>query len=285
MMALPMSMTAQENIKRAFDTLISDSHATISTTHKLNRDPETGIKEGQLDVYEFTLPISKLSLVKDIERAYDKDREQAYSLNTATPKGKKEYDYESLAVGGGNGYQLGDIRGSRYMYALFLDPEDETKTHRYAYALEWAERKDEVEGKLVITYSTTQKYRQKMSTRTILSGDNGKTSMMWTIGELSGNLGNLGESGLTILGDSEENKNSEGWLLKFNNYKNLFQKKSEGAAANVYASQIYKLCKKADCLEVGEKNIVINEITRLKEKTKDEFIQQLFDLSIERLKK
>ena len=59
MLMLPLALQAQENIKKAFDTLIKDDKAKVSTTHKLNRDPETGKKEGQLDVYEFTIPYFK----------------------------------------------------------------------------------------------------------------------------------------------------------------------------------------------------------------------------------
>ena len=80
-------------------------------------------------------------------------------------------------------------------------------------------------------------------------------------------------------------RSSEGWLSEFNTYKRLYQNNPDGAAANYYATYIYKLCKKADCLEDGEKQLVATEIKRLKAKTKDEFIQQLFDMGIERLKK
>jgi hypothetical protein len=283
MVMLPLATPAQENIKRAFDALINDSQATVSATHKMNKDPESGVKEGQLDVYEFTLPISSLSLVKNIERAFDKDKDKAYSLNTAGTKGKKKYDYESLAVGGGNAYQLGDIRGSRYIYALFLDPDDESKAHRYAYVLEWLEGSKEIEGKLAITYATTLKYRQHKGLRTVIT--DGDTSLSFSLGDLeNGDLEKLGE--LTHFGMSEVNvSSSESWLMNFNNYKNFFLKKTEGAAANVYATQIYKLCKKAECLEEAEKELVVSEIQKLKAKTTDEFIQQLFDMSINRLKK
>ena len=286
MMLLPMSMQAQENIKRTFDALINSSQATVSTTHKLNKDPETGKKEGQLDVYEFTLPQSSVSLIKDIERAFDKDKDHAYSLNTATA-GKKEYNYESLAIGGSKtGYQLGDIRGSSYIYALFLDPEDESKTHRYAYAMEWREGSKEIEGKLVITYATTQKYREgrRMSRTITVNGNNIK---------LKGSGISFGEdipleSSFSIGNDSvfvNHNVTSESWLSSFNSFRNLFLKNPNSTAASYYVTQIYKMCKQAACLEDVEKNIVCTEILKLKRATKDEFLQQMFDMSIERLKK
>ena len=62
-------------------------------------------------------------------------------------------------------------------------------------------------------------------------------------------------------------------------------KNPEGIAANTYVTQIYNLCKKADALDDDEKELVADELKRMKTKTDDELIQKLFDMSIERLKK
>ncbi|MBO5594421.1 MAG: hypothetical protein J5931_07435, partial [Prevotella sp.] len=80
-------------------------------------------------------------------------------------------------------------------------------------------------------------------------------------------------------------RSSESWLSEFNTYKNHFLKKPDGNASSHYATSIYKLCKNAKSLDDVEKKMVATEIRKLKDKTKDEFIQQLFDMSIERLKK
>ena len=84
---------------------------------------------------------------------------------------------------------------------------------------------------------------------------------------------------------SSHERSSESWLSEFNTYKKLFQKNPDGTAASHYATYIYKLCKNAKSLEDVEKKIVETEIHKLRNKTKDEFIQQLFDMSIGRLKK
>ena len=161
LMLMPLTAHAQGFIKRAFNVLITSEPAQVESSHKLNKNPETGVKEGQLDVYEFTIPASHHDLVEDVERAFEQDKEKAYSMKTASATSKKSYDYTSLAVGGDDsGYPLGDIKGSRYIYALFLDPEDMTKTHRYAYAMEWRKDEKEIVGKLIVTYATTQKYRE-----------------------------------------------------------------------------------------------------------------------------
>lgn len=266
MMLMPLTILAQGNIKRTFNVLITSDYAKVESSHKLNKDPETGSKIGQLDVYEFTIPASHHDLVEDIERAFDQDKEKAYSLSSASTANKRLNNYSSLAVGGFDyGYRLGNIKDSRYIYALFLDPEDKSKTHRYAYAMEWRKGTKETIGKLVITYATTLQHRESNKQSRII--------------HINGNDVKLSDNGFSF------SNGSESWLSQFNTYKNLFTNNPEGTAANYYASFIYKLCKKADSLDDLEKQMVIKELEKLRKVTKDEFIQNIFETSIERLKK
>lgn len=287
MMLSLQTVHAQGHIKRAFNVLITDTSTKVESTHKLNKDPETGTKTGQLDVYEFTIPASHHDLVEDIKRAFDQDKEKAYSLSSVSTANKKSYNYTSLAVGGeDNGYPLGDMKNSRYIYALFLDPDDQSKTHRYAYAMEWCEGAKEMVGKLIITYATTQDHRRsKRQTRTI--SVNGKDI------KIDGNSFSFG-SGFPFDGSSvfdsdslffHRERSSETWLSEFNTYKNLFLKNPGGTAASHYASYIYKLCKNAQSLDDAEKKMVAQEIAKLKTSTNDDFIQELFLMSIKRLGK
>ena len=287
MMLSLQTVHAQGHIKRAFNALITDTSTKVESTHKLNKDPETGTKIGQLDVYEFTIPASHHNLVEDIKQAFDQDKEKAYSLSSISTANKKSYNYTSLAVGGeDNGYPLGDMKNSRYIYALFLDADDQSKSHRYAYAMEWCEGAKEIVGKLIITYATTQEHRRsKRQTRTI--SINGRDI------KIDGNSFSFG-SGFpyddSSVFDSDSlffnrQKSSESWLSEFNTYKNLFLKNPDGTAASHYASSIYKLCKNTNSVEKDEKMLVAQEIAKLKTSTKDEFIKQLFDMSIKRLGK
>jgi hypothetical protein len=287
MMLSLQTVHAQGHIKRAFNALITDTSTKVESTNKLNKDPETGTKIGQLDVYEFTIPASHHNLVEDIKQAFDQDKEKAYSLSSVSTANKRSYNYTSLAVGGeDNGYPIGDMKNSRYIYALFLDADDMSKTHRYAYAMEWCERAKEIVGKLIITYATTQEHRRsKRQTRTI--SVNGRDI------RIDGNSFSFGsgfpfDDSSVFDADSlfsNRERSSESWLSEFNTYKNLFLKNPSGTASSHYASYIYKLCKNAKSLDDVEKKMVATEIRKLKDKTKDEFIQNLFDMSIERLKK
>lgn len=284
--ALPSALMAQENIQKAFDALLSDNIVEIHTQHSLERDPETGQKTSQADVYDLMITDpSAIQCFKDIQQAFEKDKEAAYTVSSNERVGN---NYVSLAVGNSNSSSvaIGKMKGSKYVYACFLDKDDPDKKYRYAYAMEWTEKDKKTMVRLAVTYATTLKYRQsKRQIKSIVT--NGKVI------KVDGN--NFSYGSWTPFDDSSvfnsdsvffnREKTSESWLSEFNTFKNLYLKNLNGAAASHFASYIYKLCKNAQSLEDVEKNMVSKEIQKLKNKTEDEFIQQLFDMSIERLKK
>ncbi|MBQ8989623.1 MAG: hypothetical protein IJ067_08020 [Prevotella sp.] len=257
---------AQVHIQKAFDALLNEKYDEIKTQHSLEKDPETGKKKGEMDVYDFQLPSptgKQQQLIKDIQQAFEKDKEEAYSLHSGNSG-----DHASLAVGNGNSKSvgLGKIKGSRYIYACFLDKDDPEKKNRYAYAMEWTENDKKITVRLVKTYATIPRDWEfgKSSRRIIING------LDYDFPEISGD----------IMKPSPDNM----WLSNFNTMRTLFLKKTEGPAANSYATHIYKLCKNADSLDEAEKKMVTAELLNMKNKTEDDFIRQLFDMSIQRLK-
>lgn len=265
---------AQQHIQEAFDALRQDKvQKEIWSKHSVEKDPDTGLMEGLEDTYDFLIvEPSRRRLVENIQKAFRQDEGKAYSVSSGT-HGNAE-NFVSLAVGDSNkgGVAIGLMNGSNWIYACFLDPDDSLRRYRYAYALEWVDDGDKLRGRIAKTYATTQKYRQgnTMSRRAIT---------------LNGNALQVLEGLGSSFSFSTSEKSSETWLTEFNTYKNLFLRHPEGTAANSYVTQIYKLCKDAKSLEDVEKNMIATEIEKLKKNTKDEFIQQLFDMSIERLKK
>ena len=281
--AMPAAMTAQENIQKAFEALLNDKIVETKTQHSLERDPETGQKSAQADVYDFVVTnASALSRIKDIEKAFEKDKNAAYQIRSGN--GNAGRNNVSLAVGNNRSQSvsIGSMKGSNYIYACFLDPDDAEKKYRYAYAMEWLDKGQKTQVRLVITYATTQKYREKNSTRRriIINGQE--------INVDGGNFSGFSlDNSSVFVNDSVYSlqRTNGGWLTQFNIYKNRFLKNPEGIAANTYVTQIYNLCKKADALDDDEKELVADELKRMKTKTDDELIQKLFDMSIERLKK
>ena len=287
LMALPSALMAQENIEKAFKALLSEENVEIKTQHSLERDPETGKKTAQADVYDFVVSSpTALSRIKSIQKAFEKDKETAYQLRTVSHPGS---DYMSLAVGDGKSQSvaIGKIKGSDYIYACFLDKDDPEKKYRYAYAMEWLEKDKKTQFRLAITYATTQKYREgnvKSTRRVFVNGNE------INVDGQSISFGNgLPFDMNSVFGvDSvflNREMSSESWLSRFNTYKNLFLKNPNGAAASYYATQIYGLCKNVDKMDEVEKKLVKSEILKLYIETTDEFIRKLFNMSIERLDK
>jgi len=269
---LSLSVQAQENIKRTFDALIQDSSVELSAHHKLEKDPETGVKESQLDWWEFSLPKSKQQLVKNIQRAFEQDREQAYSISTGSNSRGGE-GVESLAVGDGRGigYSVGEMKGSDYIYGLFIDPEDTERIHRYAYVLEWKEKGDEILGRLAITYATTLKYRQgnrnTLTQRIVVNG----TAYEGHDFNVQGNFVPLDGSN---------------WLAMFNTYARLFRQSPKSTASSYYANYIYELCKKpeANQLTADEKKLVVEELGKLANLADDDFTKAIFLNAMKQIK-
>lgn len=162
---IPMMAAAQNNILSAFDAIIKCPEAKIVESHTLDKDPATNIKTGQSDVYRFVMAADKIGLLKNVVSAFDKDAEKAYSINRG-----KSVSTESdivLAVGNGDGSTDGvyiNDPDCEYIYSLYLAPqsEDPSGIYRYGYAMNCKENnKGMLEGKLVVTYATTLKYRQQ----------------------------------------------------------------------------------------------------------------------------
>lgn len=273
LMLMPTATMAQENIQKAFNALKSSKDIKeINTSHFLNKDPDTGTMEGLEDTYDFIITNPKAQhLVDNIRKAFQQDEPQAYAVSSGTHGGND--NFTSLAVGSdkSRAVAIGQMKGSQWTYACFLDPKDTLRQHRYAYALEWVDNGDKIRGRIAKTYATTQKFRQRHKQASTISVNGKKIT--------------FGDDGVSWSGFSTAEKTSETWLTEFNMYKNLFLKDPSGTAANSYATQIYRLCKNAKSLEDVEKNLITTELLKLKKETKDEFIQQLFDMGIERLKK
>ena len=296
LLAMPSTIMAQQNIQKAFDALLKQKQVIkVTAHHDMEKDPETGVKKGQADVYDFTLPAGNpwRQLVLDIEDAIYKDSENAYSVSSS--ENNKGVNYVTLVVGDGSSESvaIGKIPGSKYMYACFLDKKDPAKQYRYAYAVEWAEGEDGIKGRIATTYGTTQKYRE--------ASDNGKKRIKSSTITINRNplnpltkdkmfemMSNNNTYGFTLKLDAVDSvaTNSQEWLSQFSTARTLYGKylaEHNPTLRNLFANNIYNLCKRANVLDADEKKIVISEIARLRDATADEYSKSLLVLSIKKL--
>jgi hypothetical protein len=123
------------------------------------------------DVYDFTISSkSAFERLDDIRKAFEKDKKDAYSVNSGIrEKGGEDGELESFAslfenigfpsvslfVGDGkhSSVSIGTMKGSDYIYACFADKDDPEHRYRYAYALEWVEKAKKTKVRLAVTYA------------------------------------------------------------------------------------------------------------------------------------
>lgn len=162
-MALLTSFTASANVyedrlQTAFDDIIN-AVSLSSREHRLSiySDPETGIKEGQLDVFKFTIDCKGIDLINDAKRVYeqisddlDNSKKELYVLwwndNDRDFQGYRLYynPEDAIVVG----------LACDHCYTVGFVPSDD-KQHRKTYTLEWddASAGDSITGRLITTYA------------------------------------------------------------------------------------------------------------------------------------
>lgn len=291
LLAMPSTMMAQQNIKKAFDALLNEKITDNRASHVLDRDTETGRMTAMADVYDFTISSkSALERLNDVRKAFEIDKKDAYSINSGIrEKGGEDTEVEpfsslfeslgfpsvSLSVGDGKhpSVSIGTMKGSDYIYACFADKDDPEHRYRYAYALEWVEKSKKTHVRLAVTYALRPEVR-----------DDSKGKKKHNATRIIVNGKDISLDGIHDSLLMKRNQSPESWLSEFNNYKRLFLKNPDGATATHYATSIYSLCKKSAMLEPEEKKLVINELTKLKAAAKDELIQNIFEMSIKKLK-
>lgn len=301
LLAMPSTIMAQQNIQKAFDALLNDKITENKTRHVLDRDPETGRMTAMADVYDLTISSSSaLERLNDIRKAFDKDKKNAYSVNSGIrQKDGEDAETDSfsslfesmglapvtLFVGDGkhSSVSIGSMKGSDYIYACFADKDDPDKRYRYAYALEWVEKAKKTKVRLAVTYALRPESRDsKFKLKSIKI--NGNALNLEGISDLiNDNINGLNDINIDSL-ISTRTKSPESWLSEFNTYKRLFLKHPDGSTATHHATSIYKLCKNAGMLDADEKKMVIRELDKLKAAAKDELIQNVFEMSIKKLK-
>jgi hypothetical protein len=298
LMAMPSTMMAQQDIQKAFDALLNEKMTETKTQHILERDPQTGRKSAQADVYDFTISTSSaIERLNDVRKAFDKDKKDAYSVNSGIREVGEDAEtasfaslFESLGlpsvtlyVGDGKhqSVSIGSMKGSNYIYACFADKDDPENKYRYAYAMEWVEKSKKTKVRLAVTYALRPEARTKKSKSRIII--NGKDV------NIDGNMISLGsgfpfDDSSVFDVDSVHEKTPESWISEFNNYKRLFLKHPDSTTSTHYATSIYKLCKESYMLDPDEKKMVMDELAKLKAAAKDELIQNIFEMSIKKLK-
>ncbi|MBR5062398.1 MAG: hypothetical protein IKX24_09710 [Prevotella sp.] len=159
-----MTATAQENVKNAFNEFIASKKVIVTKTISEERDFTKANRPliAKADVYSFTLKKKDRKFIDEVLAAFEKDRSNEYVYTVLTHNGGHGVptNARELLVGKDRkkSVYIGMNDVESWQLLCLLDPADSSRTHRYAYAIEWNDDAKQVQltgkirGKLVITY-------------------------------------------------------------------------------------------------------------------------------------
>ena len=319
LIALLVPATASANVyedrlKEAFDDIISAvsfpfSDEDVSQMHTIYSDPETGVKEGQLDVYKFTIDSEDMELINNAKKAYEQ-------LN-----GNSNADVYTLWW---NDNDDGSFQGYRLYYSPeqtivvglacdhcytvgFVAPDD--KQHRTTYTLEWSHLDDSISGRLITTYAPVKAKAtdgHRISSMVINTDDYDKFMEQFQAGmeeyqqgmekyqaameKAKGALSDLSDgqshsfSFSSSTSSSSSHGNAKDWMKKLLFYVEKVQQPGD---RYLYLSKSYELCKDTEGLDQMDLKIAMQQLASVYKQLKDKkklkenellFLESMVDL-------
>ncbi len=161
-MVLLTSFTASANVyedrlKEAFDDIIS-AVSLSSREHMLSiySDPKTGIKEGQLDVYKFTIDRESIDLINNAKKVYEEvNGNSDADVYTLWINDNGEWNTQGYRIYYNPDETIVVGLACDHCYTVgFVAPDD--KQHRTTYTLEWStpdDYCDSISGRIITTYA------------------------------------------------------------------------------------------------------------------------------------
>lgn len=316
-LALFSSFTASANVyedrlKEAFNDIISavslDSKKQMISIYT---DPETGIKEGQLDAFKFAIDRNDIDLINNAKRVYEQisddmdnkliSQRELYTLwwtdhDNSFSGYRLYYSPEDAIIVG---------LACDYCYTVGFLPPGDTK-HRTTYTIEWDENGegDSITGRLVTTYAPIipKATDGKRISSVVMSLDDyddydkymeqfqagmekyqeGMEKYRSAMEKAQGALSRLSDSegqsfSFSSSSSSSSKNNSQSWMKKLLFY---VEKVQQSGGRYIYLSNLYELCKDTDGLDQTDLKIGMLQLTsvykQLKAKNKLKESELLF---------
>ena len=318
----------EDRLNEALNEIINDamfpfSDKDVSQFHNIYSNPETGVKEGQLDVYKFTIDREGMHLINNAKRVYEQISE----------------DHRNDLISNKELYTLwwNDNSGDFQGYRLYYSPEDaivvglacdhcytvgffapDNKQYRKTYTLEWSNNddSDSITGRLVTTYApikakTTDGHR--FSSVVISSDDYDKYMEQFQAGmekyqegmekyqaameKAKGALSDLSDgqshsfSFSSSSSSSSSSQNNSKWMKELLFYVGKIQ---QSGNRYLYLSKLYDLCKDTDCLDQTDLKIAMRQLAAVYQQLKEKknlkenellFLESMVDLLESKIEK
>ena len=310
----------EDRLKEAFDDIISAvsfpfSNKDVSQMHTIYSDPETGAKEGQLDVYKFTIDNEGMELINNAKEAYEQlngnSNADVYTLwwsdnDDGSFQGYRLYynPEQTIVVG----------LACDHCYTVgFVAPED--KQHRTTYTLEWSKNDDcdSISGRLITTYAPIKSKAtegNRISSIVISSDDYDKYMEQFQAGmekyqqgmekyqaameKAKGALSDLSDGQSHSFSFSSSSSSSHGnakdWMKKLLFYVEKVQQPGD---RYLYLFKLYELCKDTDGLDQMDLKIAAKQLESVYRQLKDKkklkenellFLESMVDLLHSKIK-
>lgn len=153
-MLLSASAYAQTNIAKAMDDLIGNKSYAQYIKSEIYKERDSSGHVSYCYMYGFSLPESKAKVLDNIQRAFDKDADQAYKITKRSSGMSDDRLLMRISYGVNSDKEilLGTKTDFNYNIMLFDDSQD--NLYRYVYAIRWKEdaAENRVEGTLYQIY-------------------------------------------------------------------------------------------------------------------------------------
>ncbi len=302
MMVLLTSLTVNANVyEDKLQTAFDDIMNAVSLTSReqmvnIYSDPETGVKEGQLDVFKFTIDRSGIDLINDAKRVYEQMNGNSDADVFVLWWNENDRDFQGyrLYYNPDNAIVVGLACDHCYTVG-FVAPDD--KQHRKTYTLEWnnLDDNDSISGRIIKTYAPIKAKAtdgNRISSIVISSDDYDKYMEQFQAGmekyqqgmekyqaameKAKGALSDLSDgqshsfSFSSSSSTSSSHGNSKNWMQKLLFYVEKLQ--DNGSAHYIYLSKLYELCKNTEGLDQMDLKIASQQLksvyNQFKEKKK-----------------
>ena len=301
----------EDRLKEAFDNITNAVPLEdLSQMHTTYTDPETGVKEGQLDVIKFTIDSENMGLINNAKRVYEQlgaDMEnnlalrgEVYTLwctnHDDTFQGYRlYYDPENTIIVG---------LACDYCYTVGLISPDNVK-HRTTYTIEWddAAPGDSIKGRLITTYAPTKpkkvftdvddydKFMEQFQAG-MEEYQQGMERYRSAMEKAQGALSGLSDGQTQVYSFTSSSKtDAQSWMKQLLFYVNKVQ---ENGNRYLYLSKLYELCKDTEGLDQTDLKIAMQQLASVYKQLKGTnklkenellFLESMVDLLQSKIKK
>ena len=268
--------TYENRIKEALDNITQNaSSRSLGLTYCTHDDPETGQKDGELNIVKFKLGPREAHLIEQAKAVYhlineESKKEQVpylYTMWWSTASDKIPYSGVQLYYSPENSILVGNDTENCYTVGFFLS---ENTDYRNTYTLEWSNTSgDSVKGRVITTFGpvASKAHTMKISSDNWPLDDFDTDAFNVKIETLQAGMERFNEgmerlknsSSSIVVTTSSDTRSSSGWMKKMLFYLDKIQRDGQDSRY-IYLSKLYDLCKNSDCLDQQDLRIALQQV-------------------------